>query len=105
MKNTQLIFILAVFIMLGLCAFALRQTASIKATIIPASATGQAYAVSGADTANASFSNGVLSMLNIKAGTYRIIIRGDAPFREVVKENVTVQEGSIEDLGEIRIEK
>lgn len=105
MKNTQLFFSLVVLIMFGLCAFGVRQTASIKATIIPASATGQAYAVSGADTASASFSNGVLSMLNIKAGTYRIIIRGDAPFREVIKENVTVQEGSIANLGEIRIEK
>lgn len=105
MKKNNIIFSIAFLLLIGLCAFTVRQSASIKASIIPASATGQAWAVSGSDTAKASFSNGILSMVNVKAGTYRIVITGDEPYRQVVRENVNVQEGSVADLGEIRLEK
>lgn len=105
MKARNYVFALLTLFLISVLAFTVLQTASIKGTVIPASATGQVWAVSGADTAKAAFTNGVLSLVNVKAGTYKVVVTADEPYRQVVKENVVVQEGSVADLGEIRLEK
>lgn len=105
MKRKTLGFAATLMLMCGLFAFSISQTASIKGTVIPADATGQVWAVSGTDTAKAAFTNGIISVQNMKPGTYKIVIAGDEPYKQVVKENVVVQDGSVTDLGEVRLEK
>lgn len=89
----------------GLFAFTAIQTASIKGTVIPADATGQVWAISGVDTARAAFTSGTISIMNMKPGTYKLIIAGDEPYKQAVKENVVVQDGSVTDIGEVILEK
>jgi hypothetical protein len=105
MKKTTLGLTAAVALAMGLSAFTAHQTASIKATVIPADASGQVWAISGTDTVKAAFTSGSIAVMNLKTGTYKVVVAGDETYRQLVKENVAVQEGSVTDLGELTLEK
>jgi Polysaccharide lyase family 4, domain II len=85
----------------GLFAFSAISNGSIKGKVSPANAATQAWIVSATDTLRASVSNGMFEIPNVKPGTYRLIIEAKPPFKNASKESVIVNDGQVNDLGEI----
>jgi hypothetical protein len=96
---TVLIFIVTIF------AFTHLQTGSIKGTVSPAEGGVRAWAETSSDTIKADIVNGAFEIVNVKAGSYLVIIEARPPYRNAAKENVTVQDGQSTDAGEIKLEK
>ncbi len=105
MKNTFLKLIAIIVIITALFSFKALAPASITGRVTPPEAVKDVWAVSLTDTAHGSVSQGGFNIANIKPGTYKVIIDAVAPFKDVVKEGVSVTEGQPVDLGEIKLEK
>ena len=80
-------------------------TGSIRGTISPADGAARVWAVSPSDTAKGNIANGAFEITVAKEGTYRVIVEAKPPYRNAVKDNVTVVNGQSTDVGEINLEK
>lgn len=89
----------------GLFAFKSIGSGSIKGTVSPADAAVQAWAYSVADTMKAPVSEGSFEITGLKGGDYRLVIEAKAPYKNQVKENVSVMDGQATDVGEIKLEQ
>ena len=88
----------------GLFAFTQLEVGGIKGTITPMDAAGSVWAVAPGDTAKGNFQNGSFQMNVTKAGTYRLIVQPNPPYKNTEKESVTVSEGQVRDVGEIQLQ-
>lgn len=108
MKNTFLkIIAMLMLVAVTVTLFAFRQLApaSIAGRVTPAEAVKDVWAVSLNDTARGSITQGSFTINNVKPGTYKVIIDANAPYKDVVKEGVSVTEGQPVDLGEIKLDR
>lgn len=108
MKNTFFkIIAMVVIVALAVTLFAFKQfaPASITGRVTPAEAVKDVWAVSLTDTARGSITQGSFIINNVKPGTYKVIIDANAPYKDVVKEGVSVTEGQPVDLGEIKLDR
>jgi hypothetical protein len=48
---------------------------------------------------------GGFTIVNIKPGTYKVIINAEEPYKDVIKEDVAVADGHPVDIGEIKLNK
>jgi len=87
----------------GFFAFSPMQTGSVKGTVTPAEGGLRAWAISSTDTFRTDISNGSFEIRNAKAGTYRIIIETNKPYKNVAKEDVVVADGTPTDIGTIKL--
>ena len=94
-----------VIIAASLFAFTHLQTGSIKGIVSPSDGAVRAWAETLSDTLKADIVNGAYEIINVKPGTYRVIIEAKPPYRNAAKENVTVVDGHATDAGEIKLEK
>lgn len=105
MKNT-LFKILAMFaVVIILFSFTVFKPATITGRVTPAEGLKDVWAVSQSDTARGTVSQGNFMIENVKPGTYKVIIDANAPYKDIVKEAVSVVEGQPVDMGEIKLEK
>ncbi len=106
MKKVKLILCTLFISMIALTAFVpkLIPTGSIKGTVIPADGALNAYAIMGTDTAAVNVISGSFELKNLRPGTYVVLIKTTAPFKPVVKPNIVVRDGEINDLGEIKLQ-
>lgn len=105
MKNTIIKLMAIVVIAVTFFAFRAFAPASITGKVTPPDAVKDVWAVSANDTARGTVSQGGFSIMNVKPGTYKVIIDAMAPYKDVVKEAISVTEGQPVDLGEIKLEK
>lgn len=105
MKTNSIAAIAAVSLLLLILSFTIVPNGTIRGTVNPAEATGQVWAISGADTVKTELSNGTFVLANVKSGTYRVVVDAADPYKDAVKEGVAVQDGQTSDLGEIKLEK
>ena len=105
MKNTIFKMLAIAVIAITLFAFTVLAPASITGRVTPPDAVKDVWAVSLTDTARGTVSQGSFNIMNIKPGTYKVIIDAVAPYKDVVKEGVSVTEGQPVDMGEIKLEK
>ncbi|WP_207514617.1 carboxypeptidase regulatory-like domain-containing protein [Longitalea luteola] len=77
--------------------------AGIKGTINPADNAGDVWAIAGNDSTKVTPLQGVFEINDLKAGTYKIVIEGKAPYKDFVKEGVVVKDGEVLDLGKITL--
>jgi len=104
MKNNRpAIWMLA--LVAGLFAFNNYEGGSIKGRVLPADGASQVWAMSATDTVKSEIAQGVFELINVKAGTYRVMIDANEPFKDAVRDGIIVSEGSNIDLGEIQLEK
>lgn len=89
----------------GLFAFINFEGGSIKGRVIPSDGASQVWAMSSTDTLKAQISQGAFEITDAKAGTYRLMIDANEPFKDVVRDGIIVSEGGVIDLGEIQLEK
>jgi len=90
---------------LGLFAFTIVKTGSIKGTVAPSASATKAFAVSGMDTVKATIDNGSFNISDVKPGTYKLVIEAMPPYKNFEKEGVTVADGQSTDVGEITLQQ
>lgn len=79
-------------------------SSTIKGWVTPKEAGVAAWAISKNDTFKTHItSEGTFDILNVKPGTYFVIIQAAPPFKPAQKEGVIVTEGSMVDVGEIKL--
>jgi hypothetical protein len=105
MKNAKFAAFASGIVALGLSAFTLLQTNSIKGTVKPADKAVKAWAISGTDTLSAPVTNGTFEIENVKAGNYSVIIEAQAPYANTRKKDVEVKDGGATDVGEIQLQQ
>jgi hypothetical protein len=102
-KNLSLVIIL--FLTFVLFSFSILEGGSIKGRIIPTDGATQVWAVSAHDTLRAAITQGAFELVNAKAGTYKLMIDANEPYKDIVRDGIQVSDGSATDLGEIQLEK
>ncbi len=105
MKNTFLKTAAIAVLIVLLFAFTTFKAGSITGKITPPDAVKDVWAISLSDTVRASVSQGSFTFTNVKTGTYKVIIDAAEPYKDVIKEGVSVTEGQSVDMGEIKLEK
>ena len=80
------------------------KPSSIKGKVTPAWYAIRAWAISETDTLYSTVTDGNFEFTNAKPGTYRIIIKAKSPYRHMVKDKVTVNEGAA-NIGELSLQK
>jgi hypothetical protein len=80
-------------------------TGSIRGTVSPADGAAMVWAVSPSDTAKGNIANGAFEITTNKEGTYRVIVQAKPPYKNAVKDNVSVVNGQSTDVGEISLER
>ena len=105
MKNTKFAAFAAGIVALGMSAFTLLQTNSIKGTVSPADKATKAWAISETDTLSAPVSNGSFEIPNVKAGNYSVIIEAQDPYANTRRKDVVVKDGEPTDVGEIKLQQ
>jgi len=103
MKKKFTILPLLAIAVLALSSFSLMLASGIKGTVSPAENAGTVWAISGTDSLKATPEQGAFQLNDVKAGTYKIVVEGKAPYKDFVKENVEVKEGEVLDLGNITL--
>lgn len=86
-----------------LFAFAVPQT-SITGKVTPADGANMVWAVSGTDSAKAAVNAGAFS-LQVKPGTYKVVVDAKDPYKDVLLENIEVKQDQPVDVGEIVLQK
>ncbi|HEX5024548.1 MAG TPA: carboxypeptidase regulatory-like domain-containing protein [Agriterribacter sp.] len=105
MKKVRLTLATLGIVAAGLFAFNVILNGTVKGTVTPPDAAVRAWAISGTDTLKADITNGAFEITDAKAGTYKIIVEANAPFKNSVKDGVEVKDGEAVDLGEIKLQQ
>jgi len=105
MKNTTFKIMAILLIAVTLFSFTMFKPASITGRVTPPEAIKDVWAVSLNDTVHGTVVQGGFNIMNVKTGTYKVIIDANAPYKDVVKEGISVTEGQPVDMGEIKLEK
>jgi hypothetical protein len=81
------------------------QSGAIKGVVDPKESTPAVYAITGDDTVGTTYANeaGQFLLKGIPAGTYRVTFEPNTGYEKVQKEGVTVQTGTVSDVGTVTI--
>jgi hypothetical protein len=77
---------------------------SVRGKVTPADGGLRACAIMGSDTTEVSIIAGSFEIINLKPGTYTIIIKTVMPFKPAAKSGIVVNEGETTELGEFKLE-
>ena len=88
----------------GLFAFRTLTQSSITGKVAPADGAETVWAISGTDSTKGTISSGAFT-LEVKPGTYKLIIDAKDPYKDVTLENLEVKQGQPVDVGEIVLQK
>ena len=103
MKKEMLTFGLAAVSFAGIMAFTKDQS-FITGRVAPADGAEAVWAISGTDSTKGAISAGAFA-LKVKPGTYKIIVDGKDPYKDVILENLEVKQDQPIDVGEIILQK
>ncbi|MCM5528363.1 carboxypeptidase regulatory-like domain-containing protein [Parasegetibacter sp. NRK P23] len=104
MKKTIIGMAAVVFAATGMYAFTNIQGGSITGKVAPADQATEVWAIQGTDTVKAAIAEGAFT-LAVKPGEHTVIVDAKDPYKDVVKEGVSVTDGQATDLGEITLEQ
>jgi len=103
MKKLSIILSLIVVLSIGLIAFKNIRLGGIMGKITPVDGASSVSVVAGTDTLKAQINQGTFGFTNLKQGVYTIWIKGNAPYKDAMIENVAVKDSATTDLGEIKL--
>lgn len=92
-------------VLTGIFSFCSIQSGTIKGTVSPSEAARTVWTISGTDTLKATINNGSFDIMNVNAGTYKIVVEAASPYKNKVLDNITVMDGNTTDVGIITLEK
>jgi len=109
MKNIRLAIVGLIVSAFLVCAF-IKPTpgaisGSIKGTVSPADAGVRAWAISNRDTLRTIVTDGVFVITDVKPGLYTLVVEAKSPYKNGGVPEVTVIEGEVADVGEIKLTK
>jgi hypothetical protein len=78
--------------------------AAIKGKVDPQDAAAYVVAVSDMDSVRSAINDGMF-MINTKPGSYKVVVVAKAPYKDAVKDNVQVADGTTTDLGTISLQQ
>ena len=93
-----------ILVIAALHSFRETQTGSIGGTIVPADGAIYVWAFQNTDTVKAAPVNGQFT-LPVKNGIWKVIVDAKDPYKDVMFENVQVNDGKETNLGEVRLQK
>lgn len=105
MKNTRVGLWVMAAVAASFLAFKTSDSGSIKGTVSPPDAASMVWAISSTDTLKASVNQGAFIITGVKTGTYKVIVDGNDPYKDGVRDNVVVASGAATDVGEIKLVK
>ena len=104
MKIYKLGFMAIVIAAAGLFAFnAITINGSVKGTVSPANKASMAWIVSSTDTLKVPVDKGVFEIRDIKPGIYKVIIEAKPPYKNAATDAITITDGQVIDVGEIKL--
>jgi len=93
-----------ILLIVALHSFRNSTAGSIGGTIVPAEGATYVWAIQNRDTVRAAPVNGQFS-LQAKTGVWKVIVDAKEPYKDVMIENVQVNDGKETNVGEIRLQK
>lgn len=103
MKKQILLCLIAIASIAGIYAATVSQS-TISGKVSPADGATTVFAISGTDSARAPITAGAFA-LQVKPGTYQLLVDAKAPYKDVTLENIEVKEGQPLDVGEIVLQQ
>jgi hypothetical protein len=88
----------------GLFAFTSETQSSITGKVTPVDGAEAVWAISPSDSAKGTVSAGAFT-IDVKPGTYRVIVDAKDPYKDVTLENLEVKQDQPLDVGEIVLQK
>lgn len=88
----------------GLFAFTTVSQSSITGKVTPADGAEAVWAYGATDSTKGTVSSGAFT-IDVKPGTYRIVVDAKEPYKDVTLENLEVKEGQPLDVGEIVLQQ
>ena len=109
MKKTGSALAALIVLLFFLCAFNRAPShffsGSVKGTVSPADAGIRVWAISNRDTFRTMIADGVFAIADVRPGTYNILVEAKSPYKNGGVAEVTVIEGEVADVGEIKLTK
>lgn len=106
MKNNKIVLWAVALLALILLVFAKPFTAgSVRGTIVPHASAAQVWLFSGTDTLRSSIQDDVFEIVNVKAGTYSLIVDPMPTYKTTVRTGIKVNDGEATNVGEIIMEQ
>jgi hypothetical protein len=93
-----------IILIVALHSFRGSQAGSIGGTIVPADGAVQIWGVQNRDTVKAVPANGQFS-LPANVGVWKVVVDAKEPYKDVMIENIQVNDGKETNIGEIRLQK
>ena len=104
MKKTGLTLALTILSVAALHSFKSLQTGTIGGSIVPIDGASVVWAIQNTDTVRTSPANGQFT-LQAKQGIWKVIVDAKEPYKDVMIENIQVNDGKETNVGEIRLQK
>jgi hypothetical protein len=77
----------------------------ITGKVTPADGATEVEATIGETTLKATVADGAFTLKEAQAGTYTVVVKGKAPYKNATFKDVKVEDGKSTDLGEIKLEQ
>lgn len=104
MKFSKLSLAAVAITMISLISFRAITNGSLKGSVSPADAAVRVWIISPTDTLKAPVEKGMFTIGDIKPGTYKVIVEAKPPFKNGVKDGITVGDDQQPvDVGEIKL--
>jgi|SRR6516162_6582993 hypothetical protein len=93
-----------IILIVAIHSFRASQMGSIGGTITPADGASYIWAIQNRDTVKAAPANGQFT-LSVNNGVWKVMVDAKDPYKDVLIENVQVNDGKETNLGEIRLQR
>jgi hypothetical protein len=103
MKNFASVVLIAGLIITAAFSFKNGDSGSLIGTVNPSKAASMAWIMSGTDTLRASMRETGFEFSGVKPGVYSILIVAIAPYKNARRDNITVNDGNVTNVGEIQL--
>jgi hypothetical protein len=104
MKKRMLTFGIAAASVAGLFAFTASTQTAITGKVVPGEGAETVWAISATDSTKGTLSAGTFT-LDVKPGTYKVIVDAKDPYKDVTLENLEVKQDQPLNVGEIVLQK
>ncbi len=104
MKKTMLTCGIIATTVAGLFAFSIAPQTSITGKVVPGDGAETVWAVSATDSTKGTVNAGNFA-LDVKPGTYKVIVDAKEPYKDVTLENLEVKQDQPLNVGEIVLQK
>jgi len=105
MKRSKVVLAVGAVALFASFAFNTIKLGSITGKISSADTIAEVSLIVGADTVRTPFSQGSFTFANLKQGVYKVWIKANLPYKDLMIENVAVKDSSTTDLGTISIQQ